>query len=70
MRLLRRTGQFKHDVKRQIKRGKDLALLKTVVTLLAEVGSLADTYHDHALIGGYRGSESVIWNLTGYSSMN
>ena len=56
MRLLRRTGQFKHDVKRQIKRGKDLALLKTVVTSLAEVGSLADTYHDHALIGGYRGS--------------
>ena len=70
MRLLRRTGQFTHDVKRQIKRGKDLALLKKVVTSLAEVGSLADTYHDHALIGGYRDSESVIWNLTGYSSMN
>jgi len=56
MRLLRRTAQFKCDVERQIKRGKKLDLLKTVVTLLIEGNELSKNYSDHPLAGGYRGT--------------
>jgi mRNA interferase YafQ len=55
-RQLRRTSQFKRDVKRQVKRGKNPAVLKKVITLLVDGAEMADTYHDHPLVGGYRGS--------------
>jgi mRNA interferase YafQ len=55
-RLLRRTSQFKRDVKRQIKRGKNVDSLKMVVTLLVEGSELPENFYDHPLIGGYRGT--------------
>jgi len=56
MRLLRRTSQFKRDIKRQIKRGKDLALLKEVILLLSEGQVLKSKNRDHVLAGGYQGT--------------
>ena len=55
-RAIRRTSQFKRDVKRQIKRGKNLALLKDIITSLTEGIILNDKYRDHPLLGGYRGA--------------
>lgn len=55
-RFLRRTNQFKRDVKRQSKRGKNLTLLKNALRLLLEQGSLPDAYRDHPLLGGYHGT--------------
>lgn len=73
MRRLRRTSQFKRDVKRQIKRGKNLNMLRIVITSLADVRTLGKSYRDHALIGGYRGSREchlepdwlLIYEVTG-----
>jgi mRNA interferase YafQ len=56
MRLLRRTSQFKRDFKRQIKRGKDLALLREVILLLSEGQELQSKHRDHVLAGGYLGT--------------
>ena len=55
-RLMRRTNQFKRDLKRQSKRGKNLSLLKSALNLLLEQGSLPGVYRDHPLLGGYRGA--------------
>ena len=56
MRLIRRTSQFKQDVKRMEGRGKDMRLLKNVLSMLISGEVLAAQYHDHALVGQYRGS--------------
>jgi mRNA interferase YafQ len=56
MRLVRRSSQFKRDVKRQVKRGKKLSTLMFVVKLLAESRTMPDRYRDHSLLGGYRGT--------------
>ena len=56
MRLVRRTSQFKSDVKRQVKRGKDLSALRKLIEQLVQHGSLAANYHDHPLVGGYNGA--------------
>ncbi len=56
MRLVRRSSQFKRDVKRQVKRGKKLSTLMFVVKLLAESRTMPDRYRDHSLPGGYRGT--------------
>ena len=56
MRLIRRTSQFKQDVKRMEGRGKDMRLLKNVLSMLIIGEVLAAKYHDHALVGQYRGS--------------
>lgn len=50
---IRRTTQFKRDVKQVIKRGKDLEKLFMVIQELAEGRPLAAQYHDHALKGAY-----------------
>jgi len=51
---IRRTTQFKRDVKRQIRRGKDVEKLLMVVNELAEGRKLAPHYHDHPLKGIYK----------------
>ena len=58
MRLLRRTGIFKRDAKRQIKRGKDLNLLRNAIVLLSEGSDLPVNYRDHPLAGGYKGTRA------------
>ena len=56
MKAIRRTSQFKRDVKRMQRQGKDLGKLKIVLGSLVEGGELADTYRDHVLVGQYKGT--------------
>ena len=56
MRTFSRTGQFKKDVKRLGKRGKNLGKLKTVIELLIGGHDLPERYLDHPLRGNYAGS--------------
>lgn len=52
---IRRTAQFKKDVKRVLKRGKALEQLLAVVQELAEGQLLPEQYVDHPLKGQYSG---------------
>ncbi len=56
MRSIRRTTQFKKDVKRAKKRGKDLVKLKRLIETLMRGMPLAEKYRDHALGGTYQGT--------------
>lgn len=56
MKAIRRTSQFKRDVKRAKKRGKDLQKLKTVIEKLVVGEPLEAQYRDHALVGLWRGT--------------
>jgi mRNA interferase YafQ len=56
MKIIQRTSQFKKDVKRLQKRGKDMAMLKDIIFILASNQSLEAKYRDHALIGNYYGT--------------
>ena len=56
MRTFSRTSQFKKDVKRAEKRGKDLTRLKAVIELLIEGEILPPECKDHALRGEFKGS--------------
>lgn len=49
------TTQFRKDLKRINKRGKDLSLLKDVLQTLREEQALEEKYRDHALSGNYIG---------------
>lgn len=49
------SGQFKRDVKQAQKRGKDMAKLKALLTLLIEAKPLPATCLDHPLKGNWRG---------------
>ena len=49
------TSQFKKDIKKQIKRGKDLNKIKAVIELLAEEKQLPPSYRDHPLSGNWKG---------------
>jgi mRNA interferase YafQ len=50
-----RSGQFKRDVKRIEKRGKDLAKLRALLLLLIENKPLPAAYVDHPLKGNWKG---------------
>jgi len=50
------TSQFKRDVKRLKKRGKNLQKLTEIITGLAEGSSLEEKHRDHALTGRWSGS--------------
>jgi mRNA interferase YafQ len=52
---LRRSTQFKRDVKRLLKRGKDLECLLAVVQTLADGKPLSAIHCDHPLKGEYSG---------------
>ena len=56
MKKVSQTKQFSRDVKRILKRGKDLDKLREVVRLLAENIPPAANYRDHPLIGPWRPS--------------
>jgi mRNA interferase YafQ len=49
-----RSSQFKRDVNRVQKRGKDMAKLRTLLDLLIEQAPLPDTYQDHPLRGKWK----------------
>jgi mRNA interferase YafQ len=50
-----RSGQFKRDVKRAEKRGKDMSKLRTLLLLLIEQTPVPATYLDHPLRGNWKG---------------
>jgi mRNA interferase YafQ len=52
---LSQTNQFKKDIKRAQKRGKDLAKLKTVIDLLLAEKPLPRKNRDHQLGGNWGG---------------
>ncbi|NEP63255.1 MAG: type II toxin-antitoxin system YafQ family toxin [Symploca sp. SIO2G7] len=54
MRKLKPTKQFKKDVKRVQKRGKDIAKLKAVIQKLQANETLDPSYKDHPLIGNWK----------------
>lgn len=56
MRTIKQTTQFRKDVKRIKKRGKQFGDFKSVIEQLAYEQQLEAKYRDHALIGGYKGS--------------
>ena len=51
---IRRTTQFKRDIKRLLRSGKDIEKLLSVVEELAEGRKLPPEYHDHPLNGKYK----------------
>ena len=55
MRTPVQSGQFRRDVKRAQKRGKDTTKLRELLTLLFEEQPLPDRYRDHALKGEWKG---------------
>ncbi len=48
------TKQFRKDLKRMQRRGKDSAKLKGVMTLLIDEETLEPRHRDHTLAGNYR----------------
>ncbi|MFA4837283.1 MAG: type II toxin-antitoxin system YafQ family toxin [Dehalococcoidia bacterium] len=53
MRTFSRTSQFKKDVKRIKKRGKDISKLKEMLETIASGKELESRYRNHMLIGQY-----------------
>jgi mRNA interferase YafQ len=56
MRIVRETNQFRKDIKRLEKRGKDLDKLKEVILRLFEGRPLDARHRDHPLTGPWQGS--------------
>ncbi len=54
MLTIRRTSQFKRDVKRLLQSGKDIEKLLSIVKELAEGRKLSPKCYDHPLIGKYK----------------
>jgi len=50
-----RTAQFKKDVKRIQKRGKDMNKLRVLLSLLIDESTLPEAYQDHPLKGNWKG---------------
>ena len=53
---IRRTSQFKRDVKRMHRQGKVFRRLKGVLASLVKGEGLAAEYRDHVLVGQYKGT--------------
>jgi mRNA interferase YafQ len=49
------SGRLKRDLKRAVKRGKDIAKFSAAVDLLRAEQPLPASYRDHPLQGGWRG---------------
>lgn len=49
------TSQFARDIKRMKKRGKDLIKMKALIEELLAGLPLNPRYHDHSLIGPFKG---------------
>ena len=50
-----RSTQFKRDVRRAAKRGKDLTRLRRLLATLIQQDPLSDRYRDHPLRGTWKG---------------
>ena len=49
------SNRFKRDLKRAVRRGRDVTLLENTVNLLAEMSSLPESSRDHSLTGNWSG---------------
>ncbi len=56
---IRRTSQFKKDVKRQRKRGKDFKEFKELVNKIVTGIPLPSIHRDHQLLGNYKEFKGV-----------
>jgi mRNA interferase YafQ len=56
MKTIRRTRQFKRDVKRMQRQGRELEKLRRVLEALVKGEPLAAKYQDHVLVGQYKGT--------------
>lgn len=56
MKHLSQTKQFSKDVKKVVKRGKDIKKLKSIVSQLAKGKALEPRHRDHPLVGDWKGS--------------
>jgi len=54
-REVRRSAQFRKDVRLAHKQGKDISLLDDVIVKLANDEPLSEKYQDHALSGNWKG---------------
>ena len=52
---IRTTAQFRRDVKRCQRQGKDMSLFKVLNETLIAGQTLPEKYRDHALMGNWRG---------------
>ncbi len=52
---VRTTNRFEKDVKRCVKRGYNMTLLRNVIELLAQTGTLPPQYHPHKLHADFAG---------------
>jgi mRNA interferase YafQ len=55
VRIAVRSGQFRRDVKRARRRGKDMNKLRQLILLLLAGDGLPDRYQDHPLKGNWKG---------------
>ena len=53
---IRRTTQFKKDIKRATRRGKDFSELKRIIEMLARREPLEERHRDHHLSGDWSGT--------------
>jgi mRNA interferase YafQ len=56
MKTIRRTRQFKRDVKRMQRQGREVEKLKRVLEALVKGEPLAAKHRDHVLVGQYKGT--------------
>ena len=56
MKEIFQTRQFRKDLKRSKKRGKDIGKLKDMVRLISAGGPMEGRHRDHALMGQWEGS--------------
>ena len=56
MKTIRRTSQFKRDIKALERRGEALGSLRGVLEILLAGEELSSMHRDHVLVGQYRGT--------------
>jgi mRNA interferase YafQ len=54
-----RSGQFRRDVKRAARRGKDMSRLRALIVRLLAGDALPERYKDHPLRGNWKGYRDV-----------
>lgn len=61
------TNQFEKDLRRMLRRNKDVEKIKDVISILVAEEPLSERYRDHALVGNYKGRrENVTSSPIGY----
>jgi len=56
MKTIRRTAQFRRDIKSMQRQKKDLEKIKNVLQSLVKGEKLEEKYRDHVLVGQYKGT--------------